>query len=131
MNCEQALMQWGLVPALSSLGDIRRELAAEIERRHNDIYTEDLLLLLCVQLFAARQVEDSLHIWQAKQCDFDAFCYIDGEFLCGAGLEPTRQFLLGCEAPEALAALEYIDDKDWSHFTPDEHLAQYRQYFSN
>jgi hypothetical protein len=139
MTTDEAFSRWGLAPPISELNDIRRALSDESKRRRSDTEieeedddsTDDLLLLLCVQLFAARQVEDSLHIWRAKQGDFDASLSIDGEFLCGAGVEETRQFLLSNEAPQAIAALEYIDNIDWSHFTPDGHLAHYRRYFSD
>lgn len=132
MTTDEALTRWGLPPAISSLDEIRHELNLEIERRQHE-GTEDLLLLLCVQLFAARQPEDALHIWRAKQCDFDAFCYIEGDLICGAGVEATRQFLRNSNAPEATAALEWLGDEDGNEREDElaykERLTSYQRYF--
>jgi hypothetical protein len=36
-----------------------------------------LMRLLCAQLFSIGRVEDSLAVWRAKSCSFDAHCEID------------------------------------------------------
>lgn len=69
MTCDEALAKFGFVPALSVLGEVRRALELKMKWRRSeepnydddDDHT-DLLLVLCVQLFAARQVEDSLRV---------------------------------------------------------------------
>jgi len=134
MTCDDALRKFGLTPAPASLEEIRRELIQEMNWRksENDDEEDDhffLFQLLCVQLFAAGHVEDSLNIWRAKQNDFDAFCFIDSEFLCGAGVEATQQYLYKVGTEEANKALEYILDLDWDNFTPEKHLAGYTRYF--
>ncbi|MBW3636818.1 MAG: hypothetical protein KY445_10205 [Armatimonadetes bacterium] len=139
MTESEALSKFGLVPDASSLEEIRREIAAETAFRRADGYDENdyedytpVLYLFCVQLFAARQVQDCLFIWRAKQCDFDAFCMVDSEFLCGAGLEETQTFLREQNSEEARKILDFIDQygsfhrSDWSH---EGHLDIYRRYY--
>ena len=133
MTCDEALAKFELVPQLSQLDEIRQALLDEMKWRRQDEDDgedhDDLLLVLCVQLFAAGQVEDSLNVWRAKQNDFDAACYIDGEFLCGAGLKKTIDYLEQQNTEESLEVLDYVLLKDWEGFTPEEHLEHYRRYF--
>ena len=46
-----------------------------------------------MQLFANGDVTDSLPIWRAKRSGQDLFTMLDNQFLCGAGLQPTTDFL--------------------------------------
>ena len=59
-------------------------------------------------LFAAGNVEDSLHVWRAKRSSFDAACSLDVQLVCGAGFDATLRFLREHDSDDARAAIEYI-----------------------
>ena len=65
--------------------------------------SEEMLRTLCIQLFSLGVAEDSLLIWDAKQSSFDAGCGLDVQFLCGAGLEATKEFLSGSASTPAFS----------------------------
>jgi hypothetical protein len=54
--------------------------------------TGDVLIACCWLLFMIGQVEDSQLIWEAKELNFDTFCYIDSVFLIPEGIEATVAF---------------------------------------
>ena len=136
MTFEENLKRYGLVPSDESLPAIRQMLAREAElERNGGNREEDLALLCCVQLFSRGLLEDVLLIWEAKESGFDLACYLDGQFLLGAGVEQTKNYLINNHIPEASAALEYINGLeksgeliDWS---PSQHLDFWRRYFSS
>jgi hypothetical protein len=135
MTVDESLQTFGLVPLDESLPAIRAllEREAEAERNGRD-REEDLALLCCVQLFSRGLLEDVLLIWAAKRSGVDLGVYVDVEFLCGAGLETTRQFLASHGSPEATSALRYVEWCElagaFSTFSPEEHLQRYRDYFA-
>jgi hypothetical protein len=104
MTTEESLALYGLVPQESDLPQIRAILdrEAEIERNHYSSDAEkqkdprqredDLARLCCVQLFAWGDLQDVLRIWDTKQTSMDMACYLDVQFLCGAGLEETKAY---------------------------------------
>lgn len=134
MNIEESLKTYGLIPKNESLPIIRQMLSHEAElERLGDDREDDLALLCCVQLFSRGFLEDILLIWQAKNAGFDLFCYLDVQFLCGSGLEKTKQYLSSHSSEVAANALKYImecektgDFDDWS---PSQHLENYKLYF--
>ena len=133
MTYEEALKKFGL-PAAQIHGDeIRSLLANEIQRERDGEAGEEMLRTLCVQLFSLGHVDDALLIWDAKQSSFDASCGLDIQFVCGAGLEPTKNFLAHCAAPPATAALEYLREceatGDFEEWTPQKTLSDYQRYF--
>lgn len=135
MNAHESLREFGLVPADSALPRIRALLAREAEaERAGEAREDDLALLCCVQLFSRGILEDVLRIWDAKRSGMDLGCYLDIQFLCGAGLDLTKQFLAsrrGDDAAEALSRLlECEAAGDFAGFSPEAHLQQYRRYFS-
>lgn len=135
MNTEQSLAQFGLVPTDTALPLIRDLPAAEAEtERNGGRREEDLALLCCVQLFSRGILEDILRIWAAKQSGMDLSCYLDVQFLCGAGLTATKAFLAAQPGDLAADALEYIEAceaaGDFYEFSPDAHLQIYKNYFS-
>jgi Domain of unknown function (DUF4291) len=106
---EESLAAFGLVPADASLPAIRAMLAEEaMLERNGKERAEDLALLCCAQLFSRGLLEDVLRIWDAKRSGFDLDCYLDGEFLVGAGVEATIEYLAKTRGPAAAKALEYI-----------------------
>lgn len=134
MTYKESLIRFGLVPADTSLKEIRGLLAHEAQcERVGQQRQEDLALLCCVQLFSRAHLEDVLRIWEAKESSWDMHCYLDVQLLCGAGLEETKSFLISQSSPEAAAALEYIldceDADDFEDFTPAKYLIKYHQYF--
>jgi hypothetical protein len=132
MTYEEALREFGLPASPNARRAIRYLLEEEIQQQRQSKGEFELLRTLCVQLFSIGNVEDSLLIWNAKKTSFDAMCGLDVQFLCGAGLEATKQFLVASSVPEAKKALEYIGScegngfKDW---TPAKTLAFHRQYY--
>jgi len=60
--------------------------------QHKNDGCGDTLLACCWLLFKFGDVEDSVAIYEAKMCNFDAGCYIDSVFLVGAGLPETTAF---------------------------------------
>jgi len=132
--------RFGIPPRREDLAEIRRALEAASELERDDDDTSDTLAMkaLCVLLFAAGQVEDSIAIWRAKTASFDAGCSIDVQLLCGAGLRETRRYLEGLDSDEARAALTYITECDAAgdfegHDEPGGRLsrvvAEYQRYY--
>jgi hypothetical protein len=134
MTVEESLRRFGLVPSDEALPHVRALLAQEAElERSGGEREEDLALLCCVQLFSRGLLEDVLRIWDAKRSGMDLGCYLDIQFLCGAGLAETKRFLAaqpGAAASEALAYLEECEEGgDLVGFSPQAHLEEYRRYF--
>ena len=134
MNAQESLQRFSLVPSDDSLTEIRALLAAEAEaERSGNECEEDLALLCCVQLFSRGLLEDVERIWEAKDSGFDLGCNLDAEFLCGAGLAETKDFLAHGPFPAAAKALAYIEtcqrNGAFADFSPKAHLQEYRRYF--
>jgi hypothetical protein len=105
----------------------------QIRLEDDEIGDQFLLRLLCAQLFSIGVVEDAMLIWRAKSCNFDTGLGIDIQFLCGAGLEPTKEFLRGQNSDEARDALEYLAEcessADFSEFSVDEVVRQAKCFY--
>jgi len=134
VNVEESLRRFGLVPSDEALPLVRDLLAQEAEaERSGDEREEDLALLCCVQLFSRGLLEDVLRIWDAKRSGMDLGCYLDIQFLCGAGLAETKRFLAAESGTAAASALEYLEKcekaGDFAGFSPASHLERYRRYF--
>jgi hypothetical protein len=133
MTYADILQKFGLPASPTHRDEIRRLLAQEIERERNGGSGEEMLRILCLQLFSLGAAEDSLLIWDAKQSSFDAGCSLDVQFLCGPGLDATRQYLTKLNTESAHAALEYlgksVESGDFDGWTPQETIADYRRYF--
>jgi hypothetical protein len=67
----------------------RQEIAAV---RDADSGCGDVLLACCWLLFMLGNVEDAALVWQAKNVNFDAHCYIDSVFLVPHGAAMTSEF---------------------------------------
>ncbi len=52
----------------------------------------DVLLACCWLLFMIGEVEDAALVWNAKNLNFDAYCYIDSVFLIPHGVVATAEF---------------------------------------
>jgi len=59
-------------------------------------------------LWRVGDLRDVIPLWRAKNIDFDTACGFDIQFLTGAGLNQTIEYLESCADPEAGPALEYI-----------------------
>jgi hypothetical protein len=125
---------YGIPANPAARGELREMLAQEIERERSGGSGEEMLRTLCVQLFSIGIAEDSLLIWRAKSSSFDAGCGLDVQFLCGAGLATTKEYLAKSPAPDAEAALRHIEkceqSGDFSDWEPAASIADYRRYFS-
>jgi hypothetical protein len=133
MTSEEAIQQFGLPASKASREAILQLLQAEIEREREEIGDQELLRTFCAQLFSIGSVEDALPIWAAKNCNFDTMCGLDVQFLCGAGLQSTKEFLAASATPSAADALEYLAKcergGDFADFTPARWLAHARFYY--
>jgi hypothetical protein len=59
-------------------------------------------------LWRVGDLRDVIPLWRAKNIDFDTACGFDIQFLTGAGLNQTIEYLGSSADPEAKPALEYI-----------------------
>jgi hypothetical protein len=133
MTSDEAIQQFGLPAQLEHREAIVRLLAQEVERELQETGNHESLRTFCAQLFSIGRVEDSLPIWSAKSCNFDTMCGLDVQFLCGAGLENTKEFLTASSAPTAADALKYLIEcertGDFTEFTPAKWLSHARFYY--
>ncbi|WP_315812597.1 hypothetical protein [Bradyrhizobium sp. SZCCHNR2028] len=131
MDENELLARFGLTPVAEDLPEIRRLIQAETADAARA--SNEPLLLLCIQLFSAGNASDALLIYEAKMSSFDAGCYVDIQFVCGAGLEATEEFLRSSSAPEAEKLLARLHQAKragaFDGFTPQQHLAFYRRYY--
>ena len=133
MNYQEALQKFGLPASLQDRDEIRDLLAKETEHERRGEAGEEMLRTLCVQLFSIGIVDDALLIWDAKESSFDASCGLDIQFICGAGLVETRDYLALSRSPSAASALEYLrkceQTGDFIGWSPQKTLSDYRRYF--
>ncbi|MGI5175873.1 hypothetical protein ACQEVZ_06020 [Dactylosporangium sp. CA-152071] len=67
------------------------------------------LMRICVaQLWHGGAVEDALLVCRARRTSMDATGAIDGELMLGAGVLPTRWYLVALGTDEASEALRYV-----------------------
>ncbi len=71
----------------------------------------NLLRLCCINLFSYKNLSDVKLIWTAKMLSQDSSGIIDIQFLCGAGLTETKNFLETQSDDWAIKALTYITFK--------------------
>jgi len=131
---EAALGRFGFPAVHSQRSDILTELWKQIRLVEAEKGDELLLRLLCAQLFSIGVVEDSLAVWAAKSCSFDTMAGIDVQFMCGAGLEETKQFLRSTATEPSLAALEYLREceasGDFEEYAVESVLEATREFYS-
>lgn len=128
-----AVSRFGLPADPGQRPAIVEALEEQIRLEVDEEADHDLMRLLCVQLFSIGRVEDALLIWRAKTCNFDTMCGLDVQFLCGAGLAATREFLRRVGTADALDALDYLEKAeaagDFTGFSTEQVLEQARDYF--
>ncbi len=134
MTADESLQRFGLVPSDADLPIIRDLLAREADaERSAGEREDDVALLCCVQLFSRGLLEDVLRIWDAQQSGMDLGASLDVQFLCGPGLETTKQFLATQPSEAARRALAHITEceqaGDFEDFSRDQILEDYRDYF--
>ena len=131
---EYYLAKFGLAPGENDLGAIREMLRERIKLESaNHSGDTEVMKLFCVQLFNAGNPEDSLLVFAAKSASMDAGGSIDIQLTCGAGLEPTKEYLRSVEGDLAAAALHYIESceaaDNFLEFTPSSWSAEYERYY--
>ena len=133
MTDDDAIARFGLPAAKEDRLEIRSLLESELAKIPAGEADESLIKCLAAQLFSIGEVEDSLRIWQAKASSFDLMCGLDVQFLCGAGVEPTRGYLVDEDSDEAREALKYLDEciaaDDFTDWTPGQWVEQTRRYY--
>jgi hypothetical protein len=132
-GAETALRRFGLPAKLADRPAIIAALEEQIRLETDFRGDQNLLRLLCAQLFSLGMVEDSLLVWRAKSCNFDTHCGIDVALLCGAGLEPTKAFFVTVGTKEADNALKYIQHceacGDFAEFSFEDAMAEHRRFY--
>jgi hypothetical protein len=108
MDEGEVILRFGLPPRADDLPAIRVQLDEATRLECDDEGDTLVMKALCVLLFAARHVEDSLAIWRAKRASFDAGFSIDVQLLCGAGFDATLRYLREVDSEDAREALAYI-----------------------
>ena len=128
-----ALARFGLPARQANRGAIIAALDEQITLEADEDGDPFLMRLLCAQLFSLGWAEDTLRVWRAKSCNFDTHCGIDVQFLCGAGLEPTKAHLSEIRGDDALEALNYLIKceaaGDFEEFSPERVLEQARAFY--
>ena len=134
-NVEAVLARFGLPARPEDRDAIIAALNEQIALEADETGDQFLMRLLCAQLFSLGHVEDSLSVWRAKSCNFDTHCGIDVQFVCGAGLEPTKAFLRRDGSDAALDALGYLAKceavGDFEGFSPDLVVQQARAFYKH
>ena len=134
MTADEALKRFGL-PAKAGFRDVIRALLEQqiVIEAKQEVFEPEILRTLCVQLFSIGVAEDSLLIWKAKNCNFDAACGLDIQFLCGAGLQATKDFLSASTDSQAAKALDYVlgceEAGDFEEWSPGKWIDYYRKYY--
>ena len=130
-SVDEALKRFGLPAKHADRPEIVAALREQIRLEADEVGDQFLMRLLCAQLFSLGVVEDSLRVWEAKSCNFDTHCGIDVQFLCGAGLERTREFLRADGSDAARDALEYLAkcDADFADFSVERVLRQAQEFY--
>ncbi|WP_445630119.1 hypothetical protein [Nostoc sp. DSM 114167] len=128
---DEALRRFGLPAKHADRPAIVAALREQIRLETNEVDDQFLMRLLCAQLFSLGVVEDCLLVWKAKSCNFDTHCGIDVQFLCGAGLKQTKEFLRAHGSDPAQDALEYIAqcDCDFADFSVGRTLRQAQEFY--
>jgi hypothetical protein len=128
-----AVARFGVPARTTDRPSIISALDEQIKLEADEVGDQFLMRLLCGLLFTLGQVEDSLLVWRAKQCNFDTHCGIDVAFLCGAGLEETKAYLAAAGTDEATAALEYVREcaacGNFAGFTIAGEVAELRRFY--
>lgn len=88
----------------------------EIEDEDEDDLSENIYLCAFL-LHQIGEAEDVLLIWKAKRLNMDVGCMIDANFLVGAGLKNTRDYLDQLGTVESQEIRTYIDS--WELTTDD------------
>jgi hypothetical protein len=133
MTYDEALQKFGLPANPQDREEIRHLLMEETELAIKWEDREEMLRTLTLQLFSIGMVDDSILIWKAKQSSFDASCTVDIQFICGAGLGVTKEYL--AKSTDALApeALDYLSEceqsGDFDGWTPQSSINSYRKYY--
>lgn len=99
-----------------SVGEVDRPLAQYILRqyieshRDEDAGMSDELRLSALVLSKIGSVEDAPLLWEAKTVNFDSYCGLDIQFVVGAGVRETLDYLKASGGEQLLAAVKYIED---------------------
>ena len=133
MTHQNALQTFGLPASRADRKQIRHLLVQEIDLARHSQDGEEMLRVLCMQLFSIGVAEDALLVWDAKCANLDAGIGLDIQFLCGAGLQATKDFLAESSDSIAAQALNYLTDcersGDFADFSPAVWIAKYRRYY--
>lgn len=87
---------------------LQQEMLSRKENRDEEFFEN--LYWCAYLLFRLGDVTDVLLLWQAKSTNFDTMCGFDVQFLVGAGVHATVQYLQQSPGTGAKEALEYISN---------------------
>lgn len=83
-----------------------------IKRRlgNKDFSDGEYLAYAAYLLAIHKNPEDSLLIWEAKEIDFDIYCFLDIELCLGAGLDNTLSYLKNSSHINSKSLFDYITE---------------------
>jgi hypothetical protein len=93
---------------------MRSVFEAELVKEAAEEGGHELIKCLSAQLVWIGNAENSLLIWQAKSDDFDLMCGLDVQFLCGVGVEVTKDHLRGTDSEEEWGRSDAWCNLGWS-----------------
>lgn len=109
MDKEDLIIEkYGLCPDYSSHEEVRVLLEHEIMNHDNEEGCGEYLRVLCFMVFFIGALEDCELIWKAKMLNMDTGCMIDVGLLCGAGFNPTIDYI--SEKPGLQKMKAYLED---------------------
>jgi len=79
------------------------------EFEQEEVDCTDNIYLCAFLLGNIGEVEDALTLWSAKHLNMDVGTMLDGNYLVGAGIEPTKRYLRSRASKEAEDALDYLE----------------------
>jgi len=80
----------------------------EMRKPNGSDVSGNTIMLGCYILGMHNDVKDCIAIWNAKNVDFDAYCYVDIQLALFAGINKTIEYLDTVTTDDAVRALKYI-----------------------
>ena len=78
-------------------------------RMRNDEFSDGEYIAYAAYMLAIhKDPEDSLLIWEAKEIDFDIYCFLDIQLCLGAGLDETLNYLQDSKHINSKSLSNYI-----------------------
>jgi len=127
IRAEDIIRKYGLIPTV----DKRREIKELLEFEINNYIegSSEYLRVLCGMLFCIGNIEDSVLIWKAKMINFDVGCMIDVDFIFGAGIKETLDYI--SDKQEFAKMRDFLESYDLDEpIDKEEIVKNYKEYYT-